>query len=113
LIQVVLAGIITFWSSLFVLPKHTIGCIESLCSRFLWSGAADTKKLALVGWPKICQPIQCGRLGFKEVLAWNKAFCTRWIWKLVHGESVFSQWALQYMVKQDSILSFQMRTGDA
>jgi len=113
LIQAVLTGMITLWSALFLLLRHTIGCIESLCSRFLWSGAADAKKLALVGWPRICQPIQYEGLGFKEVLAWNKALCTRWIWKLVHIESVFRQWALKYMVKQDSIFATQGRIGDA
>lgn len=45
LIQSVLVGVITFWSSMFLLPKHSVCCFESLCSRFLWSGAIDTKKL--------------------------------------------------------------------
>lgn len=38
LLKTVIFGTVNFWTSAFILPKGCIKEIESLCSRFLWSG---------------------------------------------------------------------------
>lgn len=48
LLASVIAGMINFWISTFRLPKGCIRKIESLCSRFQWSG--DIEKMDLLKW---------------------------------------------------------------
>lgn len=45
LIASVIYGAVNFWLSTFILPKGCIKKIESLCSRFLWSGSIDEKRV--------------------------------------------------------------------
>jgi len=33
----------------------------------------------------------------KEILAWNKACCVQWLWKLWCGEYIFTVWARAYL----------------
>lgn len=41
LISSVIYGLVNFWTSAFMLPKCCIKKIESICSRFLWSGGIE------------------------------------------------------------------------
>lgn len=41
LIASVIYGVINFWCSTFILPQGCIKKMESLCSKFLWSGRID------------------------------------------------------------------------
>ena len=66
-----IARLITFWSSVFLLPKYTTHMIESMCSSLLWSRTGN-RKLYLIGWKNMCQPLSQKGLNFKELLAWNK-----------------------------------------
>lgn len=50
LISSVINGTINFWMSTFILPKGCLKKIESMCSRFLWSGSIETKASAKVHW---------------------------------------------------------------
>ena len=54
LIKTVIRGTVNFWTSTFLLPRSCIKTIESLCSRFLWSGATDRRAIAKVSWKIVC-----------------------------------------------------------
>lgn len=56
LIATVIYGTVNFWMSVFILPKGCIKRIESLCSRFLWSGNTDTSGKAKIAWTTVCLP---------------------------------------------------------
>ncbi|XP_020891386.1 uncharacterized protein LOC110231037 [Arabidopsis lyrata subsp. lyrata] len=68
--------------STFMLPKGCIRKIESLCSRFLWSGSIETHTKAKVAWSTCCLPMNEGGLGFKRFSVWNAKLCLRLIWLL-------------------------------
>ena len=56
LINLVLMGVISFWSRIFILPKIVIRKIEAVCKNFLW-GAKDTyARVHLVKCTKVCTP---------------------------------------------------------
>ncbi|KAG2300270.1 hypothetical protein Bca52824_036742 [Brassica carinata] len=42
LIRTVIYGLVNFWISTFILPKCCLRRIESLCSRFLWTGDVES-----------------------------------------------------------------------
>lgn len=48
LIASIIYGAANFWCSTFLLPQGCLKNIESLCSRFLWSGSIDGSKGAKV-----------------------------------------------------------------
>lgn len=113
MLQSIFAGVLTIWSSVFLLPKYTVQVVESIFSRFLWSGCYDSKKLAFIPRDKVCQSLQNGGLGIKGVLAWNKSLRTKWIWKFLNSESLFTKWAEAYLLHNVGILCVVSHGGDA
>lgn len=70
LTQTVLKSIQTFWASIFFfIPKGVIGKIQQICQRFLWSGVMEGTGMKLVAWDQVCQQLDHGGLGFKEILS--------------------------------------------
>lgn len=63
---------ITLWTSTFILPKGCLKKIDSLCSRFLWSGNIDGSKGAKIAWKHVCLPKKERGLGLRSLLDWNK-----------------------------------------
>lgn len=67
LISSVISGLVNFWISAFILPLGCIRKIESLCSRFLWSGRIDTKGMTKVAWSQVCLPKKGRRFRAEEI----------------------------------------------
>lgn len=82
LTKIVIAGIITFWCSSFILPKACIETINSMCSTFLRKGDVESKNSARVAWDVVVLPKDQRGLGIKDLHTWNKACCLRLIWLL-------------------------------
>lgn len=63
----------------------------------------DSKK-ALVAWSLVCQSRSCAGLGFKELLSWNKAMLSNWLWELgnVEQSSIWKDWIKAYRLKTTS-----------
>lgn len=68
LLKTVIFGTVTFWTSAFILPKGCIRSIESLCSRFVWSGNVESMSIAKVAWKTVCLPKEEGGLGLRSFL---------------------------------------------
>lgn len=85
LIASVINGIVNFWISTFVLPKGCLKRIESLCSKFLWSGNIDVRKGAKVAWSDVCLPKDEGGVGLRRFAVWNTTLCLRFVWLLFAG----------------------------
>ncbi|KAG2281931.1 hypothetical protein Bca52824_053151 [Brassica carinata] len=66
LLKTVIFGTVNFWISAFILPKGCIKEIESICSRFLWSGNIDRRGIAKVAWSTVCLPKDEGGLGLRS-----------------------------------------------
>ncbi|WZZ04139.1 hypothetical protein YC2023_090060 [Brassica napus] len=91
LIVSVITGTVIFWITTFVLPKSCIRKIESLCSRFLWSGTVEGAYQAKVKWSTVCLPKSEGGLGLRSFHEWNKTLYLRYTWLLFSQTS--SLWA--------------------
>ena len=46
---------------------------------FSWGGMGDEYKIHLVGWDKICVPMENGSLGIKKLTTFNKALLGKWL----------------------------------
>lgn len=79
LIASVITGTVVFWMSTFKLPKSCIREIESLCSRFLWSGGIENHHKAKVAWSRVCLPKSEGGLGLRRFSEWNTSLSLKFI----------------------------------
>ncbi|KAG7585557.1 Reverse transcriptase domain [Arabidopsis thaliana x Arabidopsis arenosa] len=82
LIATVITGTVVFWISTFKIPRGCIREIESLCSRFLWSGGTENSHKANVAWSKVCLPKSEGGLGLRRFTEWNTTLSLKLIWLL-------------------------------
>lgn len=103
LISSVIFGYINFWMSTFLLPKGCIKKIESLCSKFLWSGNIDMAKGAKVSWAALCLPKSEGGLGLRRLAEWNKTLSLRLIWLLFDNKaSLWAEWQRHHHLRNCS-----------
>lgn len=63
LIKPVLVAIPVYYMTVAVLPTKTVNEINSLLRKFLWVKLGQDRYMAMVGWHKICLPIEEGGLG--------------------------------------------------
>ncbi|KAH1057051.1 hypothetical protein J1N35_035116 [Gossypium stocksii] len=70
----ILLAILSYIMQSTLVPKGICDAIEVLARQFIWGAAEGKRKLALVGWNKICQPKMHGGLGFRRLEDQNKAF---------------------------------------
>lgn len=82
LIQVVLFGMLNFWTSHLFLPKAVIKSLQSLFVKFLWGGSSSNSKMAKVAWSACCFPKREGGLGFRDISTWNKAGFLFHLWRI-------------------------------
>ena len=93
LLKTVIFGTINFWVSAFIQPKGCIKDIESLCSRFLWSGNIENRGIAKVAWSTVCLPKEEGELGLRSFTVWNQVLCLKFIWLLLSkSPSLWVDW---------------------
>ncbi|KAG7984487.1 hypothetical protein I3843_04G163600 [Carya illinoinensis] len=81
-----LSNLPTYFLSLFPLPARVEKRIGSLFRNLLWGGVGEEKKFHLVSWKKVCQPLDGGGLGIKDLKVFNKALLGKWLWRY-HLES--------------------------
>ena len=62
--------------------------IEKLQRDFLWGGIGDEPKFHLVHWKKVCEPLQNGGLGIRNLTIFNKALLGKWLCSMVLKESL-------------------------
>ncbi|GAV92754.1 zf-RVT domain-containing protein, partial [Cephalotus follicularis] len=79
LVKATLASMQTYWSNVFLLPKHTIRQCERVLWVFLWGGQGRGK----VKWAEVCKPEMEGGLGIKDMKTWNKALLLKQVWGLM------------------------------
>ncbi|KAG7588702.1 Reverse transcriptase domain [Arabidopsis suecica] len=80
LVSSVIYGMVNFWSSVFVLPKHFYAKVDSLCSAFLWKNKVGSASGARVAWKDICKPKDEAGLGIRLLEEFEVVFRLKQIW---------------------------------
>lgn len=73
LLKFVLQAIPMYQLSMIVAPQIKSHSISTLFKKFLWKGAQNSKKWALVAWTNICIPKLEERLGLHDLKLLNNA----------------------------------------
>lgn len=100
LIKSTLFSIQVYWSSMFLLPCHTIRKIESILAAFLWKGTSLNRSGAKVAWASLCYPLKEGGLGIKSIRTWNNAAVLKHVWRLhTESSSVWVEWVHSILLR--------------
>ena len=81
IIKSTLSSLPTYFLSLFPIPAGVAHRLEKIQRDFLWTGMGAETKFHLVSWSNICEPIQHGGLGVKDLQRFNKALLGKWLWR--------------------------------
>ncbi|KAJ8762621.1 hypothetical protein K2173_008060 [Erythroxylum novogranatense] len=66
--------------------------MEQLCRTFLWGHQSGTRKLHLISWDTITQPLASGGLGVRRLRELNEVFLAKLCWGLISDrEALWSQ----------------------
>ncbi|XP_058765712.1 uncharacterized protein LOC131639232 [Vicia villosa] len=88
LLKSVLSSMAIFTLSFFKAPKKVIEELNKMQSNFLWGGSEGNWKTHWVSWKDLCQPVEKGGLGFRNLEDFNKALLLKWNWR-IFGENNF------------------------
>lgn len=104
LVQLVLVGIQSYWSQLFVLPAKAIKLIDGYCWSYLWSATNTITKKALVDWYRVCSPIYFEGLNLVNIYFWNSGVIDKTYWALSNKEDrLWIKWIHAYYIKNQQI----------
>ncbi|KAJ4802046.1 RNA-directed DNA polymerase (reverse transcriptase)-related family protein [Rhynchospora pubera] len=87
LIKSVLMSVPVYHMSVEVLPKGIIKKMESLIAKFFWGKSNQTKYLSFLAWKKICQPIENGGLGVRQLESFGDALFLKLVWSMISEDS--------------------------
>jgi hypothetical protein len=87
LTKAVLQAIPTYLLSVFPTPAGILQRIRTIQRNFLWRGAEDKNKWALVAWEKLCWPKRKGGLGLQDPKTTNDAYGEKLWWRWVKESS--------------------------
>ncbi|XP_074297053.1 uncharacterized protein LOC141627728 [Silene latifolia] len=104
LLNSIVFGIENFWCAGCLLPRSVIKLINRMCKNFFWGIEDNRRKMVLKSWTGICSPREEGGFGIKELLSWNKALLSKWIWLLdLPPVGIWSRWTKAYNLKSGTI----------
>ncbi|XP_074291410.1 uncharacterized protein LOC141618203 [Silene latifolia] len=110
LINSVLFGLENFWCSALLLPQVVIKLVNKLCKNYFRGTPTGQRKMTFQSWGSICAPWQKGGFNIKELLSWNKALISKWLWLLTQGRGgIWVAWTMSYVTVDSSIWTVQSK----
>jgi hypothetical protein len=101
LIKSTLSNLPTYFLSLFHLLTDVAYRLEKIQRDFLWNGLGDQPKFHLVNWAKVCEPLENGGLGVKNLRLFNQSLLGKWLWR--YGKERDAFWRKVVEVKYGSL----------
>jgi hypothetical protein len=77
LLKAVVQVILTYCMSVFQLPKGLCKEINGMMQRFWWGHKENTSRIAWMSWERMGRAKSCGGLGFRDLVAFNKALLAK------------------------------------
>ena len=107
LIQVILHGIITYWSMYLFLHDVILKRINSILFKYLWGGYYKNNGRChyKVKWHECCHPKNEGGLGIRNIFEWNQSAVVFQLWRLIQpgANSIWVQWFNKVLMKNKGI----------
>ncbi|KAL0333993.1 UNVERIFIED_CONTAM: hypothetical protein Sangu_1555500 [Sesamum angustifolium] len=97
LIKLVLMALNSYLAIPFILPKGIIKEIEKRLQNFLWKGIAGTG-YSKVAWPQVCNPVDEGGLGVRDMQSLNLALMSKRLWEIVGINWASRRWRGKHIV---------------
>ena len=96
------------------MSSQKLKTIESMCSRFLWSGNIENRTALKVAWNTICLPKSESGLGLRKFTQWNKVLCLRFIWLLFsNSDSLWSKWHMHHYLSNTIFQAITPKNSDS
>ncbi|XP_020698290.2 uncharacterized protein LOC110110968 [Dendrobium catenatum] len=87
-----IANTIAYWIRGAIIPKSCCKSIDRMCSRFLFHGDKEGKKLHLIAWKDTCLPTCFGGLGIPDLASLAHGFAGSFIWRFFNSSSLVFDW---------------------
>ncbi|XP_074314092.1 uncharacterized protein LOC141649297 [Silene latifolia] len=114
LINAVVCGLENFWCSVLLLPSHIIKIVNKFCKDYFWGTLGMQRRMTFKSWSSICKPWIEGGYNVKELLSWNKALLSKWVWQLTQNrDGIWDIWSRSYNLNDHTIWEAQPRIRHA
>ncbi|KAL0911164.1 hypothetical protein M5K25_019281 [Dendrobium thyrsiflorum] len=93
-IKYTITNTVAYWIRCSIIPKSICKAIGKLCSKFLYHGALDSRRLQLISWYNTCKPHSFGGLGIASLQGLHFAYNCSIIMRCYNMPSPLSKWLL-------------------
>ncbi|KAI0523418.1 hypothetical protein KFK09_005813 [Dendrobium nobile] len=87
-----IANTLAYWIRGAIIPKSVCKFIDRICSRFLFHGNSNYKKMHLIAWTTVCSPKKAGGLGLPSINALYHSFTCSLIWRMLASNNALAVW---------------------